>query len=110
MPLVVSHPHSLNGMRVNKTLHGRGGESRKWPGREGEGERTKYEMKKVSGRKNNKGKKEKKKEKNGGGPERGRVCEVGVEHEKEIEGFHLPTASLRLSAQRVIKDQANRVP
>lgn len=62
------------------------------------------------GERTTKVKKKKKKEKNGGGPERGRVCEVGVEHEKEIEGFHLPTASLRLSAQRVIKDQANRVP
>lgn len=38
------------------------------------------------------------------------VSEVGVEHKKEIEGFHLPTASLCLSAQRVIKEPANRVP
>lgn len=37
-------------------------------------------------------------------------CEVGVEHKKEIEGFHLPTASLCLSAQQVIKEPANRVP
>lgn len=29
---------------------------------------------------------------------------------KEIEGFHLPAASLRLSAQGVIKESANRVP
>ena len=35
---------------------------------------------------------------------------MGVEHKKEIEGFHLPTASLRLSAQQVIKEAANRVP
>lgn len=38
------------------------------------------------------------------------VSEVGVEHKKEIEGFHLPTASLCLSAQQVIKEPANRVP
>lgn len=38
------------------------------------------------------------------------MSEVGVEQKKEIEGFHLPTASLRLSAQRVIKEPANRVP
>lgn len=47
------------------------------------------------GRKNNKGDKN---------------VEVGVRHQKEIGGFHLPAASLRLSAQRVIKDPANRVP
>lgn len=40
---------------------------------------------------------------------RGRPSEVGVEHKKEIEGFHLATASLCLSAQRVIKEAANRV-
>lgn len=34
----------------------------------------------------------------------------GGEDKKEIEGFHLPTASLCLSAQQVIKEPANRVP
>lgn len=52
--------------------------------------------------------------KNNKGKEREGQCagmsEVGVEHKKEIEGFHLPTASLCLSAQRVIKEPANRVP
>lgn len=37
------------------------------------------------------------------------LSEVGVEHKKEIEGFHLPTATVCLSAQRVIKEAANRV-
>lgn len=41
--------------------------------------------------------------------QRGGLSEVGVEHKKEIEGFHLATASLCLSAQRVIKEAANRV-
>ena len=52
--------------------------------------------------------------KNNKGKEREGQCagksEVGVEHRKEIEGFHLPTASLCLSAQRVIKEPANGVP
>lgn len=52
--------------------------------------------------------------KNNKGKERQHQCagmsEVGVEHKKEIEGFHLPTASLFLSAQRVIKESANTVP
>lgn len=39
----------------------------------------------------------------------GGQSEVGVEHKKEIEGFHLATASLCLSAQCVIKEAANRV-
>lgn len=49
-------------------------------------------------------------EKNGKGRgRRGGQSEVGVEHKKEIEGFHLATASLCLSAQRVIKEAASRV-
>lgn len=40
---------------------------------------------------------------------RGGLREVGVEHKREIEGFHLATASLCLSARRVIKEEANRV-
>lgn len=48
-------------------------------------------------------------EKMKGDGRRGGPSEVGVEHKKEIEGFHLATASLCLSAQRVIKEAANRV-
>lgn len=40
----------------------------------------------------------------------GRSAGVGVELQTEIEGFHLPTASLCLSARPVIKEAAGRAP
>lgn len=40
----------------------------------------------------------------------GRRAGVGVELQTEIEGFHLPTASLCLAARPVIKEAASRAP